>query len=224
MELRLLDKGLKLSVEKLNADSTSAFEPHMTGYYYDAPNNFLLTFTCDELYERYQDKKCFASYRISFTKGTVTYSFDGKINSVKATMFKENLITFNITTPLHMNNIRNNPRADVTLPVKLYSITPGTNSQMKDFVCGGITNDVSTGGMCFLSDFLIRPEEHGNRFISEFILAKSPPFFVVSDLKFHGGNVKTLVYKHTYGFAYDFTENPDQKSNLMLAILKHQIG
>jgi len=155
---------------------------------------------------------------LTFYRGSIKYSFYCKS---KSTQISGNLELTEIVaiTAVKRESRRAVPRFSSAMEVKLY----GEGGMLStEPVCVGQADDISSNGICFLTDSDLSARDNG-RFSMEFTLFEKN-FFRLSVMLLHRKKAPFYTrYSYGYVFLFDFSGWPDEKARLVDIILKERI-
>ena len=166
-----------------------------------------------------------AILEISFTKGPNIYSFTGRITS----KINNDMIVFEQTSEIETLNRRIYQRDEIRVEVKVYGLPeellnaprytiPDTKPVLTD-----VSFDVSSGGMCIISNIVLSTE-YDPYYLVEFFLSDKDWFLFPAKLVRRSKFARSRVGKHDYGFQFIFDNLPEDKIRLTKAILNKKLS
>ena len=152
------------------------------------------------------------------------YTFNAKIlkKSLQRDAVQET-IEVKITSPFKEVQLRDSFRIELAMKVKFYDYADDYKKlYIGDWICDGVTNDLSMSGIRIWSDHYLK-EIKGAMYTIEFNLHKNAVYLIPVKLMRHSRNMTTRTYAYDYGFAFDFTNVPDKREKLFLAIMEAKL-
>jgi hypothetical protein len=223
MQLKFIDRNTKLFIEILDHDLHLVSEETYPGIFIDHGSGVDFFISCDYLLEHFNENMR-RYIKIYFTDHHRTYSFIGKMLAVEVKNHENVIHTTAFSLVEESQKAFRAPRVEHSSPVTVYTIQPGTRSALCEKIANGVSQDISSTGLCILSDSETVLKE-GEYYVVEFYFTANKRFFIRSKLMRAGDSVRILSYKHDYGFLFDFEEGDIAgRGNLMLALFEYKLN
>jgi len=226
MVLRLIERGTQLHI----ADPAGQIDGIMEydAIYHDIhdlvrESSFIVQ--CSKLNRNYNRLDRNTILEISFTKGPNIYSFTGRIAGKMYT----DMVIIEQLSEIETLNRRIYQRDEIRVEVRVYGLpeerlsgprytVPETKPILTD-----VSFDVSSGGMCIISNILLN-SEYDPYYLVEFSLSDKDWFLFPSKLVRRSKYARSRVGKYDYGFQFIFDNLPEEKGRLTKSILSKKLS
>jgi c-di-GMP-binding flagellar brake protein YcgR len=218
MELRFIDKNTSLTIFLCKHDGTVI--THYNAAFIDTEKYISFFIDCDSLFENPESFDPDTQLRIEFFRGPKMYTFNAKAMKKKGMYKNKEYFLMNQVSEIKETTRRTMPRIEMSVNVKIFM----TEDEYKkdSSAAHGISLDISGDGMGLLSDNVIPPADKEHRYIAVFYLG-SATFNMKSRLLHRRDSTKILQYKYEYGFIFDYSDMPEERSRLITAMLDYQL-
>ena len=128
-----------------------------------------------------------------------------------------------IKTPIKVIPRRETFRVEIKMKVKIHAY----KDNKEDFftgeqLCEAITEDVSRGGVRVWSDLTLDVPQ-GALFVLEFSSPLRATYLVPARLMRNLQNTATRAYNYDFGFAFDFSANPEQQDVFIMDVVEAKL-
>lgn len=219
MNLKFVEKGTRLDVFEITKNDEVIKEYNAKFYDTVTPISFLVE--SEDIYENINDIDRDNYLKISFFRGSNMYTFKGKIKE-NTVINGHNLTQIDQKTEIIVSTRRTSPRHEIVTSVILYESLQAREAN--ESLATGQILDISNDALCFLSNKSIAVLEPEHIYFLEFFLSKSDRFLLPALLKRRGNSPQSVQFKYDYGFIFDYTDRPDQRTRLITSIFKHKMN
>ena len=223
MELRHIERGTKLYIS-VGLQQSDVSNGHEAVFRY-LENDTRFTVQCAGLYEIYDTLDLDSRLNISFTEGPYVYTFTGRaIEKQRGGLFMIEQLTDIMTF-----NRRNFERDELCFNVQVYGLPeaqiaePKYDLPEKEPDMTEMTFDVSSGGMCIISNKVLK-SEYDPYYLIEFSMSERDYFLLPARLVRRSTFRSTSIGKYDYGFEFIYGGNSDEKGRLTKAILSRKLS
>jgi len=226
MNLGHINRGTKLKLFQEVDGRPVSEEYEATFRYYESGK--LFTIYCRKLYENYENFDHGAKFGIGFSVDMNGHSFVGTI--VEKQRSNGMLLLEQLSDIITINR-REYDRDELRIKVMVYGLPEsklGSSYFIRPEVEADLidtTYDVSAGGLCVISNQLLR-SEHDPYYLTDFSLGtKDTDWFKLPAILVRRSNYpSTRVGKYDYGFKFLFDNLPKERSRLSRSILNRKIS
>ena len=224
MKLRHMEPGIKMSISIEQDEYSNGGEFEAVFRYLESDNHFVVK--CPELYDGYDAPGSGKDLHISFAIGPYIYTFYGNI---KEKLRNSGMLMLEQRTELKKINRRIYERDELRLHIKINGLPEALLSETKQHKMveqpdmTDMTFDVSSGGLCVISQKTLR-SEHDPYYLLEFSLSEKDKFLLPSILVRRSNYPRTRIGRYEYGFQFIFDNHPDEKGRLTSAILSRKLA
>jgi len=225
MNLGLLERGTKLKIFEEH-DGCAIGNEFEASFKYPETEK-LFTVHSPKLYENYDKLSSDATLSISMMTGSSIRRFTGRAVEKQRT---SGMILIEQLTDIVTINRRVYDRDELKVRVSMYGLSeanrhaahyikPDKPADMVD-----MTYDVSTGGICVISNTLLN-SKYDPYYLAEFALGlnNKDTFLLPVKLVRRSNYPRAKIGRYDYGFQFIFDDHPDEKSKLSRAILSRKL-
>ena len=226
MVLRLIARGthLQISVPTGQGSETEKYE---AAFYdmHDLVRETSFIVQCAELYKRFSSLNRDTAMEISFTQGPNVYTLTGRA----ASKLRSDLIIVEQLTDIETVNRRIYQRDEILVEVRVYGLPeelvagPRYRPPESKPVMSDVSFDVSSGGMCILSNAVLT-SEYDPYYLLEFSFSDKDWFLLPAMLVRRSKIARSSVGRNDYGFKFIFDAVPDEKARLTKTILAKKLA
>ena len=223
MLLRHMQPGTKLSV--FVAQNQDTVDEHEAVFrYFENDTHFVVKGA--SLYTAYDTLTPGKDLEMSFAVGPHIYTFYGR---VKQKQQISGMLMLEQRTELKKINRRTHERDELHVHVRIRGLPAANISEPKHHKIGDdpdmtdLTFDVSSGGLCVISNRVLR-SEHDPFYLVEFALSEKDAFTLPTKLVRRSSSPRARVGRYEYGFQFIFDLYPGIKGRLTSAILSRKLS
>lgn len=220
MFLRILDKNTRLEIQ-LEMNGVES-ETIYSATFYELINDTAFFARSNDLYNDFYDLQGDVYLRVNFTQSGNMYTFTGKPKDVSLDGTSK-LVRIEQLTPIKEANRRKYHRYDMELNVRLYGLREADlksgriEKASQQPVFSSTTLDISSGGLCVVSNKTLSPE-YDPFYIAEFEIPGEPVFTLPVVLLRRGDCPQLALYRYDYGFQFIFDHTPGEMKRLITAL------
>ena len=225
MKLRHIEPGIKM-VLRPEQDSLEAGRTFEAVYrYHENDSHFVVK--CPALYDEIKapvDKS--NTLHISFEIGPYIYTFHGRVAEKQR---NTGMLMIEQRTELKKINRRLYERDELRLHIRIKGLPAAMINESRHHKMDSqpdmieMTFDVSTGGLCVISQKMLK-SEHDPYYLLEFSINDRDSFLLPAKLVRRSNYPRTRIGKYEYGFQFIFDKHPDDKGRLTSAILNKKLS
>ena len=225
MQLRHFDRGMRLQIFIRNDNGD--IEEYEAQYYdlHDLVGETSFLAQSSKLSREYDTIDQNVTLEISAFRGATVYTFAGRIIGKKS----PEMVIIELISDIKTLNRRIYQRDELRIDVRIHKMEedkmnePRYEQPMTEPVMTEMSFDISAGGMCVITNKVLRPENH-KHFLIDFYLAEKERFLLPSLLVRRSNYARSAVGKFDYGFKFIFDNMPDEKARLTKAILGRKLS
>jgi c-di-GMP-binding flagellar brake protein YcgR len=191
---------------------------------HDEPDHLFVVNSMD-LYDRFDSLRVSTQFIIAFEAGPMLYTFAGRLNEKMRT---PNLVTIEQVGAIKAFNRRKRERDELLFKVDIFDLPPeymdsGSFDTLTDNpIFSETTYDISTGGMCIISEFKLKSKYDPYFLVKISISAKD--FVLPAKLVRKTELKRTGLGRYEYGFQFIYDTLPDMEKRLTEAIMHRKLG
>ena len=224
MKLRHVEPGTKMSIMVENAAEGEISEHEAVVRYLESDTRFVVK--CTSLYDEIVTPEQSKSLFISFAIGPYIYNFHGRVIEKQR---NSGILMLEQRTELKKINRRIYERDELRLHIRIHGLPLSLLSESKHHKTDNkpdmteMTFDVSSGGLCVISNTVLR-SEHDPYYLLDFAVSEKDHFLLPSKLVRRSNYPRTRIGKYEYGFQFIFENHPGDKGRLTSAILNKKLS
>ena len=223
MNLGDIKRGTKMSVFKSvdNRATGNAYEAEFK--YEESANSFFASSL--SLFNNYDALVHNTDFIVAYEIGPMIYTFVSRLVSKSRSPY---LVEFELIGNIKAFNRRKREREEIMIKVNIYDLPPDYikandfETLIKSPVISDITFDISTGGMCIISNTVLK-SKYEPYFLAELRITQRDVFVLPVKLVRRTVYQRTGIGKYDYGFQFLFEHLPWEESRLMSAIMKKKL-
>ena len=226
MVLRLIQRGTHLQIS-VPTGQESGSEMYEATFYdmHDLIRETSFIVQCAELNKNFSSLNRDTALEISFTQGSNIYSFTGRA----ASKMRNDLVIIEQLTDIETLNRRIYQRDEILVEVRVYGLPEELVAEPRHKAPEGkpamvdVSFDVSSGGMCILSNTVLA-SEYDPYYLLEFSFSDKDWFLLPSRLVRRSKYARSRVGRYDYGFEFLFASLPEEKTRLTKTILTKKLA
>ena len=226
MRLGLIERGtrLKIGVQDVSGIESDAYDATFYDMH-DLINETSFIVQCLKLNRNLNKLDKNAVLDISFSIGATVHTFTGR---AAGKMYNDMVIIEQIDE-IETVNRRKYQRDELHVELRLYELSEDKINESKYAspqtppVLVDMSFDVSSGGMCIITDASLKPE-YDPYYLAEFSLGEKDTFILPAKLVRRSKYARSKVGKNDYGFKFMFENMPNEMGRLTKAILSEKLS
>ena len=226
MALRLIERGTPIQISVPTGQDTE--EEVYDAVFYDMHDliretSFIVQ--CADLFKNFNRINKDTAMDFSYTRGASIFTFTGRLSS----KMRGDLVIIEQLTEVESVNRRIYQRDEMLVDVRVYGLPAELVAGPRYKVPEGkpalvdVSFDVSSGGMCILSNTVL-DSEHDPYYLLEFSLSEKDWFLYPAKLVRRSKHARSKVGRYDYGFEFIFDSLPDEKIRLSKTILSKKLA
>jgi len=226
MVLRLIARGTHLEISMPSGQDSEAVRYNATFYdMHDLVRETSFIVQCAELYKNFSNLNRDTVMEISFSQGPNIYTLTGRV----ASKMRSDLVIIEQLTDIETFNRRIYQRDEILVEVRVYGLPeelvagPRYRPPESKPVMSDVSFDVSSGGMCILSNTVLT-SEYDPYYLLEFSFSDKDWFLLPAKLVRRSKLSRSSVGRNDYGFKFIFDAIPDEKARLTKTILAKKLA
>jgi len=224
MTLGHIDRGTKMSIFE-DVQLRTENDGYEAVFRY-IENDTLFVVQCHRLYDIFDKLEPDEHLGISFTVGADICTFTGRaVEKLRGA----GMVMIEQLSGIKTLNRRQFVRDELHCNVNVYGIPESALSEHRTSPpenqpdLSDITFDISSGGLCVISQHLLK-SEHDPYYLLEFSLSEKDRFLLPAKLVRRSLYHRTSIGKYDYGFQFVFDAVPDEKGRLTTSILTKKLS
>ena len=205
-----------------NRATGNAFEAEFK--YVESTNSLIVNSM--QLYNNYDTLYNKTQFIVAYEIGPMIYTFSTRLIAKNRTPF---LVELELIDKIKAFNRRKREREELMVRVYLYDLPP-EYLKATDFktilgssIISDTTFDISTGGMCIITNAILK-SKYEPYFLAELVITPKDIFFIPVKLVRRTIYQRIAIGKYDYGFQFLFEHIPWEESRLMSAIMLKKIS
>ena len=220
MQIRFIDYGTQLDIQVAADSSRSYGEDVYQGIFIGMEEGFVtFSIESDDLLINEQKLEPGNVLKLTFTRDSSIYAFEGKVREVSLP-YKKNRVVLDATSPIEKYSRRKYERVPLSIPITVYKTDPNKKERTGLVACTGVTFDISNEGVCVMSNEKL-DLRGGSDFLVEFVL-KGSDLYLLSAKHTRTGNCPQFVlYAYDYAFVFDREKEGEDINRMILSLFQH---
>ena len=224
MKIGEIKRGTKMAVFKDvdNRATGSAYEAEFR--HEESDTTFVVNSL--QLYNNYDKLVYQTKFIVAFEVGPMIYTFSARLKEKQRAPF---LVEIELLGKVKAFNRRKLERDEILFKVNIYNLPPDYmkatefSSLANNPILSDTTFDISTGGMCVISNTMLK-SKYEPFFLVELIIAAGVVFHIPAKLVRRENYSRTVIGKYDYGFQFLFEHIPNEQNRLMSAIMEKKLS
>jgi len=223
MVLGHVERGTKLTIFLEPKHSEKGNEYVAVFRYLESDNQLIIH--CKELYDIYDTLDWNTRLGISFRAGPYTHTFTGRLMEKQ----RADMVMVEQISDIETINRRHFERDEIRFNVQIYGLPESRLSESRYRLPENqpemteVTYDVSAGGMCIISDKVLK-SEHDPYYLLEFSVSDRDSFLLPAKLVRRSNSQHTRLGRYDYGFEIIYDRFPEEKGRLTKSILGRKLA
>jgi len=223
MKLGDIKRGTKMTMFR-EVDQRAAGDAYEALFRYEESEFYFVAQSAD-LFNAFQELGRYTPLIIAFESGQYIYTFTGRL---KEKMRGKDIVMLEQMDKIKSFNRRKCERDELRFNVKIYSLPEQRLASkryevpLEEPAMSDTTFDISSGGMCVITNAVIEPE-HKPYFLVAFSLPSKDSFLLPAKLVRDSAYHRTYIGKFDYGFQFLFEYVPSEETRLTTAIMSTKL-
>lgn len=158
-------------------------------------------------------------FKINFFEGPRLYTFKGKLRR-NVTKNNQRLTQIDQISDIKEGTRRISPRHEILTSVVLYESME--NWRQNEPLVQGQTMNISSDGLCLLTNKQIFAQDKEHRYILEFMLTRNDRYLLQARLVRQSENTSSVQYQYDYGFLFDYGDRPAERTRMITSLFKYR--